>query len=262
MLVALLGFNLSFFIMCANGDFLGCDSSLPLTRRNFLETALGGSAVLALAANSIFAAPGDAPAPKAQNVLTPDEALERLRKGNERYVSGVMNRHDFATEREALAGGQNPFAAILSCADSRIAPEYAFDTGRGDLFVVRLAGNFLNDDGLASLEYGVKFLGIPLLVVLGHEKCGAVDAALKVVKDGAALPGHLPGLVERIRPAVQTAIGKAGDPLENAIRENVLLNVAKLKGATPVVNEFVEGKKVRVVGGIYKLGDGRIDWIG
>ena len=172
-----------------------------------------------------------------------------------------MNRHDFATEREALTGGQNPFAAILSCADSRIAPEYAFDTGRGDLFVVRLAGNFLNDDGLASLEYGVKFLGIPLLVVLGHEKCGAVDAALKVVKDNAALPGHLPGLVERIRPAVQTAMGKPGDALENAIRENVLLNVANLKAATPIVKEFVEEKKVRVVGGIYKLGDGRIDWI-
>ena len=245
--------------MCAIDDSLGHGPLLPLSRRTFLEAALCGSAALALGSNSVCAAPGDAP--KQQNILTPDEALDRLRVGNKRYVSGVMNRHDFATEREALTGGQNPFAAILSCADSRIAPEYAFDTGRGDLFVVRLAGNFLNDDGLASLEYGVKFLGIPLLVVLGHEKCGAVDAALKVVKDNAALPGHLPGLVERIRPAVQTAMGKPGDALENAIRENVLLNVANLKAATPIVKEFVEEKKVRVVGGIYKLGDGRIDWI-
>src|SRR5215467_7378075 len=114
-------------------------------------------------------------APKPQNVLTPDASLRRLQKGNARYVEGVAARHDFRHEREALAGGQNPYAAILSCADSRIAPEYAFDSGRGDLFVCRVAGNFANDDTIASLEYAVAVLNVPLLFVLGHDNCGAVD---------------------------------------------------------------------------------------
>src|SRR6204780_4627350 len=159
--------------------------------------------------------------PKPQNVLTPAGSLERLTKGNARYVAGVSLRHDFKHEREALVGGQNPYAAILSCADSRIAPEYAFDSGRGDLFVVRVAGNFAEQDGIASFEYAVKFLGTPLLVVLGHDKCGAVDAAIKTVKDGAVLPGHLPQLVDKIAPAVKTALPEPGDLLANAIRENV-----------------------------------------
>jgi carbonic anhydrase len=99
----------------------------------------------------------------------------------------------------------NTIAAILSCADSRVSPELLFDQGPGDLFVVRLAGNFVDDDGLASLEYAVKFLGAPLLMVLGHSNCGAVDAAIKVVKEGAELPGHLPELVDSIKPAVIAA---------------------------------------------------------
>ena len=107
--------------------------------------------------------------PKPQNVLTPAASLERLLKGNARYVEGVSLRHDFKHEREALAGGQNPFAAILSCADSRIAPEYAFDSGRGDLFVCRVAGNFANNETVASLEYAVAVLGTPLILVLGHD---------------------------------------------------------------------------------------------
>src|SRR5205085_5674778 len=117
--------------------------------------------------------------PKPQNVLSPDAALERLREGNARYVRGLALRHDFKHEREALAGGQNPYAAILSCADSRIAPEYAFDTARGDLFVCRIAGNFANDDTVASMEYAVAVLGAPMILVLGHDSCGAVDAPIK-----------------------------------------------------------------------------------
>ena len=108
------------------------------------------------------------PPPKPQNVLTPVASLERLRKGNARYVEGVSLRHDFRHEREALAEGQNPYAAILSCADSRIAPEYAFDSGRGDLFVCRVAGNFANTETVASLEYAVAVLGTPLILSLIH----------------------------------------------------------------------------------------------
>ena len=114
--------------------------------------------------------------PKPQNVLSPDASLNRLLEGNSRYVKEVTLRHDFKHEREALAGGHNPYAAVLSCADSRIAPEYAFVSGRGDLFVCRVAGNFASDELIASLEYAVAVLATPLILVLGHDSCGAVDA--------------------------------------------------------------------------------------
>jgi carbonic anhydrase len=199
--------------------------------------------------------------PKPQNVLSPDAGLERLRKGNTRYVEGVSLRHDFRHEREALAGGQNPFAAILSCADSRIAPEYAFDSGRGDLFVCRVAGNFANDETVASLEYAVAVLNVPLILVLGHESCGAVDAAIKSLKDNTTLPGHLPSLVTAIAPAVNAVSQQGGDVLGNATRQNVIDNVAKLASATPILSAAVEQKKLKVVGGIYRLKDGRVDMV-
>ena len=136
--------------------------------------------------------------------ISPDEALARLKAGNKRYVDGVAKRHDFVAEREALVGGQNPFAGILSCADSRIAPEYAFDTSRGDLFVVRVAGNFVNVDNLASFEYAVAVLNTPLIMVLGHEACGAVKAAISAVKDKATFPGHIQDLTTSLSPAVRS----------------------------------------------------------
>ncbi len=126
---------------------------------------------------------------------------------------------------------------------------------------MRVAGNFVAQDGLASFEYTVKFLGTPLLVVLGHDNCGAVGAAIKTVKDGAELPGHLPHLVENIKPAVEKAITEPGDLLANAIRENVLFNVEDLKTSSPILSDYVDQKKVRVVGGIYKLKDGRVEWL-
>jgi carbonic anhydrase len=200
--------------------------------------------------------------PKPQNVLSPDASLQRLLKGNARYVDGVSLRHDFKHEREALAGGQNPFAAILSCADSRIAPEYAFDSGRGDLFVCRVAGNFANTDTIASMEYAVAVLNVPLIVVLGHESCGAVDAAIKSLKDDKALPGHMPSLVEAIGPAVKAVSQQGGDTLSKAIRQNVIDNVAKLSTATPILSTAVEQRKLRVVGGIYGLKDGKVEMVG
>ena len=199
--------------------------------------------------------------PKPQNVLTPAASLERLRQGNARYVAGVSLRHDFKHEREALVGGQNPYAAILSCADSRIAPEYAFDSGRGDLFVCRVAGNFANAESIASLEYAVAELGTPLILVLGHDACGAVSATIKSLKDNTTLPGHLPSLVEGIAPAVKAVSGQAGDTLANAIRQNVIDNVAKLSSATPILSAAVEQGKLKVVGGIYRLGDGRVELV-
>lgn len=178
-----------------------------------------------------------------------------------RAMSTAARRHDFKHEREALAGGQNPYAGILSCADSRIAPEYAFDSGRGDLFVCRVAGNFANDDSVASLEYGVAVLGVPLILVLGHDACGAVDATIKSLKDDKPLPGHMPSLVASLSPAVKAVSSKGGDVLGNAIRQNVIDNVAKLKAATPILSAAVEQNKLKVVGGVYRLKDGRVDMV-
>nr|WP_244626775.1 carbonic anhydrase [Bradyrhizobium ivorense] len=219
----------------------------------------GLAASLALGAQAF--AKETKPPPKPQNVLSPDAALDRLIKGNARYVDGVSRRHDFKHEREALVGGQNPFAGILSCADSRIAPEYAFDSGRGDLFVCRVAGNFASDETIASLEYAVAVLNVPLFMVLGHESCGAVDATIKSLKDGTTLPGHLPSLVSALAPAVKASQGKSGDLLANATRQNVIDNIGKLKSATPILSAAVDQGKLKVVGGIYRLGDGKVEMV-
>jgi carbonic anhydrase len=227
------------------------------------RSVLGGAAstVGLLLANAAGAKEAKAP-PKPQNVLSPSAALERLLKGNARYAEGVSLRHDFKHEREALVGGQNPYAAILSCADSRIAPEYAFDSGRGDLFVCRVAGNFANNESVASLEYAVAVLGAPLILVLGHDSCGAVSATIKSLKDDTTLPGHMPSLVTGIAPAVNAVSQQAGDVLGNAIRQNVIDNVAKLGSATPILSAAVAQGKLKVAGGIYRLRDGRVEMVG
>jgi len=179
-------------------------------------------------------------------------------EGNDRYVEGKMKPHDYISERPALALGQNPFAGIVGCADSRVGPEYAFDVGRGDVFVCRVAGNFADDYSIASFEYAVAVLGTPLILVLGHSKCGAVDAAVKAVKDGKEFSGHIPLLIDAIRPAVNAAQDQAGDLLDNAIKQNVILNVERLKTASPILSDAVQGGKLGVAGGIYSLDSGRV----
>jgi carbonic anhydrase len=242
--------------MCNLCDDRPRHPALALGRRGFLK--LAGGAAFGLAVPGLgFAAPPKAP-PKPENVLSPDAALDRLTKGNQRYVEGVSRRHDFKHERAALTTGQNPYAGVLSCADSRIAPEYAFDTGRGDLFVCRVAGNLTNDDVIASFEYAVSVLNTPLIMVLGHQACGAVDAAIKSIKGGTTLPGHLPSLVAALAPAVKAVADQPGDNLDNAIRQNVVLTVEKVKTATPILSKAVEEKKLRVVGAVYDLADGRV----
>jgi carbonic anhydrase len=230
------------------------------SRRRML--GLAAASTVGLLLSSSARAKETKPPPKPQNAMTPAASLERLLKGNERYVEGVALRHDFKHEREALAGGQNPFAAILSCADSRIAPEYAFDSGRGDLFVCRVAGNFANAESVASLEYAVAELGTPLILVLGHDACGAVNATIKSLKDGTTLPGHLPSLVEALAPAVKAVSQQGGDTLAKAIKQNVVDNVIKLSSATPILSAAVEQGKLKVAGGIYRLKDGRVEMVG
>lgn len=196
---------------------------------------------------------------KPENVMTPDAALERLMDGNDRYQKGLARRHDFVAEREALVGGQNPYAGILSCADSRIAPEYAFDSSRGDLFVCRIAGNFVGPDNIASFEFAVEVLKTPLLLVLGHESCGAVKSAISSIADKTILPGHLPYLVSALTAAVKAVDGKPGDVIENATRANVRLSVEALKTATPLLSTAVAQNRVKIVGGIYRLATGKVE---
>jgi carbonic anhydrase len=234
-----------------------CAADGSVARREILRLATIAVAGLAVAQHALAA--NVAGPPKAENVLSPDAALERLMKGNDRYVEGLSRRHDFKQEREALSKGQNPFAAVLSCADSRIAPEYCFDTARGDVFVCRVAGNFASDAIVASLEYTVQVLNTPLIMVLGHESCGAIDATIKSIKDGTTLPGHLPTLVTALAPAVNAVQGAPGEILASAIRRNVTLNVEKLKTGAPILKSFVGGKKIQVVGGVYQLRSGRVE---
>jgi carbonic anhydrase len=230
-----------------------------LSRRSVMTFA--GAAGLAFAASGrAFAETAKAP-PKPQNAISAEAALERLMQGNTRYIEGITKRHDFKHEREALTVGQNPFAGILGCADSRVSPDLAFDTSRGDLFVCRVAGNIANTDVIASFEYAVEVLHTPLIMVLGHGSCGAVDAAIKSIKDGTTLPGHLPSLVEGIAPAVKAVLDRPGNTLDNAIKQNVALTVERMKSATPIISKAVDDKKVRIVGAIYNLANGRVELV-
>lgn len=227
---------------------LACNSKLSSPSRR--SVLLGGLAALAA---------GVVPAFSREPAVPPDEALQRLVEGNARYVAGQRTKTDFSVGRVARAQSQSPFAAILSCADSRVAPELVFDQGPGDLFVVRVAGNFVNDDGLASLEYAVNFLETPLIMVLGHSSCGAVDAAIKVVRDGLALPGHLPEMIEPIRPAAETALAQSpSEPLGVAISANVQNAVARLEAAEPILAARVKSRRLRVVGAHYDLETGQV----
>ena len=236
----------------------GCVSRRPIARRGVLKLALANAAGLIFQEVVPVKAAGPA---KSENVLSPDAALDRLMKGNARYIEGLSKRHDFKHEREALSKGQNPFAAVLSCSDSRIVPEYCFDTARGDLFVCRVAGNFASDDVIASLEYAVEVLKTPLILVLGHGACGAIDATIKSIKNSTTLPGRLPLIATALTAAITAVQGAPGDLLANAIRRNVALNVEKLMAAAPILKSSVEDKKIRVVGGVYELTSGRVEMV-
>ena len=228
------------------------------SRRGFLRA--GALATLAPWGLDLAVA-ADPPKPGAtppQNAIAPAEALKRLVDGNARYAANTPNERDFSAGRAARAQGQAPIAAILGCADSRIAPELAFDQQPGDLFVLRVAGNIVNKDLLASLEYGVQFLGVPLVMVLGHSSCGAVDAAIKVLKDRVRLPGHLPELIAAIKPSVAAQKAKGGDLLDNATTENVRRQVARLKTAAPLIRKQYAAKKIDIVGGVYDIATGKV----
>ena len=190
--------------------------------------------------------------------MCPDEILDILHVGNERYLNGNNHKHDFHAERADLSLSQKPIAAVLSCSDSRVVPQFAFDQGSGKLFVVRVAGNIATTYGIASLEYAVEYLKTPLIYVLGHTSCGAVDAAIKVAKDGAEFPGELPVPVASIARAVNNTKSKTGDLLTNAVQENVRLTVTNLVNSSQIIQSRMQSDKIRVVGGVYELDSGKV----
>lgn len=202
--------------------------------------------------------------PKPENELSSDQAIERLFKGNQRYTSGKTKSRNFASTRAALAGGQNPYAGILSCADSRVGPELCFDEERGDLFVARVAGNYVTNDILASLEYGVAVLNTPAIMVLGHTSCGAVSAAVSAFEKQAEFPGHIQNIVTELMPAVRAAASEspaAGSLLHAATIQNIKRTVQSLQEATPILDRAVQAGKLKVVGGLYHLDTGRVELI-
>ena len=187
-----------------------------------------------------------------------DEALKLLQAGNERFVAGKLNSvtaEELTQRRSELAKGQQPFAVVVCCSDSRVGPEVVFDQELGNIFVVRTAGEVLDPAGIGSIEYAVAHLGSPLIMVLGHEHCGAVAAAVADAKE----PGHIADIIKAIRPAVKQTKDMTGNPLDNAIRVNVQDIVANLKKTGPIISEKVKSGQVKIIGGVLSLGSGKVE---
>jgi carbonic anhydrase len=179
--------------------------------------------------------------------------LGALLEGNRRYVSGAAAHPRRSAERRAeTARGQNPLAAVLTCADSRVVPEIIFDQGIGDLFVVRVAGNVADDAVIGSIEYAAGHLRVPLVIVLGHTDCGAVNATIA----GGEVTGPLARVIGKIAPAVERARSIAGELTENAVRENIALVTGQLVGATPILRRLVDRNEVRIIGAVYDVESG------
>jgi carbonic anhydrase len=232
-------------------------------RRDLLKwLGVGGTGIAATAAGSVHWSaqqavaqqPSTVPVKKPQPV-NPDAALKRLLEGNKRFVDGkrqTPNQSRLRLQETAVA--QYPFAAILGCADSRVPAEIVFDQGLGDLFVVRMAGNVVSPTTVGSLEFSTAVLGSQLIIVLGHERCGAVAAAVK----GDPLPGRIGTFVEDIKPAVARVKGRSGDAVENAVTANVQYQVELLRGTSVMLTQMIQEGKLKIVGGRYDLDTGEV----
>lgn len=189
--------------------------------------------------------------------LTGKEAMARLQEGNSRFTKGNnVHPNQATTRRSEVLQGQAPFAAILGCSDSRVPLEIIFDQGIGDLFVIRVAGNVIDDIVSASIEYAAEHLHVPLIVVLGHQNCGAVQAAVK----GGHAPGHIPALVQALQPAVEKGRGEPGDLIDQAVRANIQLTVQALRDSS-LLSKMVKEGETEVVGAYYSLETGRVDFL-
>lgn len=225
-----------------------------LSRRNLIKVGvgtIGGTTALAAGLVSKLVFPDQA---VAQNDMSPAQALQKLMEGNQRFVNGkVENPHRDRARLAEVAKTQKPFAAILSCADSRVPSEMIFDQGFGDLFICRVAGNIATREEIGSLEFGTLVLGAKVIMVMGHKRCGAVDATIK----GAQVPGQIASLLDAIKPAIKSSAGQPGDQLENATKANVLFQMERLK-ASAVISQLSQEGKLKVAGGYYDLDTGAV----
>jgi carbonic anhydrase len=190
--------------------------------------------------------------------IAPVEALQRLKEGNQRFVNGqsIKPRQNLARIKE-VASGQNPFATIVGCSDSRVPNEIIFDQGLGDLFIVRTAGQVSSYASWGSIEFAEEILGTKLIVVLGHTQCGAVKAAVNL----SDVPGHIVTLINAIKPAVEKARNNQSTPvLDNAIRENIKMQVEQLKGLEPILAKRVREGSITIVGALYDLESGLVEF--
>jgi carbonic anhydrase len=191
--------------------------------------------------------------------LDAEQALQKLLEGNRRFVTTKFQHpHQTRQWRQSLAMEQHPFAVILGCSDSRVPPEIIFDEGLGDLFVIREAGHVADDATLGSIEFAVGYLQVLLVLVLGHEQCGAVRAAVDALLRQGEVNGHIQRLVEDIRPAVLEVKDQPGDVLDLAVKANVRLVVEQLKTSRPLLEQYVAQGKVRIVGAHYNLHTGEV----
>lgn len=199
----------------------------------------------------------------AQTAMTPDQALTRLKEGNRRFVSGASVHHNEIAAQHATAAGQYPFGAIVSCIDSRSIPEVIFDQGIGDLFVPRIAGNYVQSDILGSLEFATKISGAKIIVVVGHTSCGAVKGAC----DNVEL-GNLTTVIREIRPAVDAVPGfdsnrtsKNAQFVQEVAEMNVRMTMEKIRRNSPIIRELEDGGQIRIVGAMHDLDTGRVDFM-
>ncbi|ADI65529.1 carbonic anhydrase [Trichormus azollae] len=223
-----------------------------LSRRNLLQLGTGLIGVgVAVGVGSNLVQPEVA---TPQNITEPDEALQALLDGNDRFASRKRRYgHQSYSRLQEVAKGQKPFASILGCADSRVPSEIVFDQGLGDLFVCRIAGNVATSEEIGSLEYGSLVLGVKVIMVLGHERCGAVSATLK----GEEVPGQIGSLLQAIKPGLEKSKEQPGDKLENACKANILVQIEKLR-SSPVLSELIKSNKLKIVGGYYDLDSGKV----
>ncbi|MBE9104165.1 carbonic anhydrase [Nostoc cf. edaphicum LEGE 07299] len=230
---------------------------INLSRRTLFKVSAGaiGTGVVTAGLGSNLLAPEKA---SAENDISPEKALQDLLDGNKRFVQRRRRNPDQIYSRLLeVAKSQKPFASILSCADSRVPSEIIFDKGFGDLFVCRVAGNIATPEEIGSLEFGSLILGSKVIMVVGHERCGAVDAAIK----GAPVPGQIGSLLEAIKPSVESSKNQRGDKLENACKANILAQMRKLK-SSQVLSKLIDEEKLIIVGGYYDLDTGIITRVG
>ncbi|MBW4565428.1 MAG: carbonic anhydrase [Mojavia pulchra JT2-VF2] len=226
------------------------------SRRNLLKLGAGavGTGIVTAGVGSELAFPRKA---VAKDDISPEQALQELMEGNNRFVKRRRKSpNQTFTRLVEIAKGQKPFASILGCADSRVPSEIIFDQGFGDLFVCRVAGNIATPEETGSLEFGSLVLGSKVIMVLGHKRCGAVEATVK----GAQVPGQIATLLAAIKPGIESVKNQPGDKLENACKANILSQIEKLK-TSPLLSQLIADKKLILVGGYYDLDTGRVTMV-